>query len=279
MRVRATRHEQRDATVLGDLRLRYVDVRPAGSESGPPLVLLHGIASRIEEYEELVERLHPRRRVIVMDLPGNGYSDKPARPYTLALLEDAVLGLLDHLVVDQADLAGGSLGGNLVLRLGHRAPGRFRRLVPWAPAGAWEPMRVLGALAGLWLRAGTTFFWPVVWVQSRFWYHSAWQGRKAALLEAFEHYREIHGPSFVRMYFELAREQVMTSLFPIAPAIAQPTLVLWGDRDHALGMARGVKRLVSLLPDARLSVLPGARHSLASETPDEVARQVDRFLG
>jgi pimeloyl-ACP methyl ester carboxylesterase len=44
-------------------------------------------------------------------------------------------------------------------------------------------------------------------------------------------------------------------------------------------MARGVKRLVSLLPDARLSVLPGARHSLASETPDEVARQVDRFLG
>src|SRR5580698_4723153 len=98
IRVRATKHEQRDATVLDGVRLRYIDVRPS-SESGPPLVLLHGIASRIEEYEEIVEHLRARRRILVMDLPGNGYSDKPARPYTLGFLEDAVLGLLDHLDV------------------------------------------------------------------------------------------------------------------------------------------------------------------------------------
>ena len=167
--VRTTKHEQRDATVLGDVRLRYVDVRPT-SESGPPVVMLHGIASRIEEYEEMIELLAARRRVLVMDLPGNGYSDKPDRTYTLAFLEDAVLGLLDQLAVKEADLAGGSLGGNLVLRLGHRAPERFRRLVPWAPAGAWEPLRLMGALASVWLRLGSAAFWPVVWVQSRFWY-------------------------------------------------------------------------------------------------------------
>ena len=51
---RVTKHEQRDATVLGEVRLRYVDVRPA-AESGPPVVLLHGIASRIEEYEALID--------------------------------------------------------------------------------------------------------------------------------------------------------------------------------------------------------------------------------
>jgi pimeloyl-ACP methyl ester carboxylesterase len=80
------------------------------------------------------------------------------------------------------------------------------------------------------------------------------------------------------MYFELVREQVQTSLFPIAPAIAQPTLVLWGDTDHALGMGEGVKRLVSLLPDARLRVVPGARHSLAAEVPELLAREVEGFL-
>jgi pimeloyl-ACP methyl ester carboxylesterase len=277
VRVRATRYEQRDATVLGDLRLRYVDVRPA-VEQGPPVVLLHGIASRLEEYEELIAPLRMRRRVIVMDLPGNGYSDKPEGPYTLRFLEDAVLGLLDYLVVGVADLAGGSLGGNLVLRLAHRTPGRFRRLVPWAPAGAWEPMRSLAVLLGSVWRPSTALFWPVVWVQSRFWYMRTWHGRRRALLDAFEHYREIHGRPFVRMYFELCREQVLTSLFPIAPSIEQPTLVLWGDRDHALGMARGVKRLVGLLPRAQLRVIRGARHALAAEAPEQLALEVDGFL-
>jgi pimeloyl-ACP methyl ester carboxylesterase len=277
VRVRATRYEQRDATVLGDLRLRYVDVRPA-VEQGPPVVLLHGIASRLEEYEDLIAPLRMHRRVVVMDLPGNGYSDKPERPYTLRFLEDAVLGLLDHLVIGVADLAGGSLGGNLVLRLAHRSPQRFRKLVPWAPAGAWEPMRAMALLLGAAWRARTALFWPVVWVQSRFWYMRTWHGRRRALIDAFEHYREIQGRSFARMYFELCREQVRTSLFPIAPSIGQSTLVLWGDRDHALGMGRGVKRLVGLLPRAQLRVIPGACHALAAEVPEQLAREVDGFL-
>jgi pimeloyl-ACP methyl ester carboxylesterase len=277
VRVTATKYEQRDASVLGGLRLRYIDVHPV-REEGPPLVLLHGIASRLEEYEEIVDRLRARRRIVVMDLPGNGYSDKPARRYTLAFLEDAVLALMDHLALPVTDVAGGSLGGNLVLRLGHRTPERFRRLAPWAPGGAWEPMRLLGSLMGFWLRARSTLFWPTVWVQSRFWYHPSWKGRDGALAQAFAHYREILAPGFVRMYFDLAREQLLTSLFPIAPRILKPTLVLWGDRDHGLGMGKGVARLVQLLPHARLHVVRGARHALANEVPEELAREVDAFL-
>ncbi len=275
--VRATKHEQRDATVLGDVRLRYVDVRPA-VEAGPPVVMLHGLASRIEEYEDLIDHLRARRRVVVMDLPGNGYSDKPHRPYSLGFLEDAVLGLMDHLALGHADLAGGSLGGNLTVRLAHRAPERFRRLAPWAPAGAWEPKRWLARMLGVGWCAGAALFWPFVWIQSRFWYDRGWNGRRRALVEAFAHFREIHGPSFARMYFELCREQVLTSLFPIAPHVAHPTLLLWGDRDHALGMGEGVRRLVGLMPSARLTVLPGAGHALASEAPERLALELEGFL-
>jgi pimeloyl-ACP methyl ester carboxylesterase len=277
LRVRATRYEQRDATVLGDVRLRYVDVA-AQEESGPPLVLLHGIASRIEEYEDIIDPLRRSRRVVALDLPGNGYSDKPARRYTLSFLEDSVLALLDHLGVGRADLAGGSLGGNLVLRLGHREPQRFRRLVAWGPAGVWDPMRSASVFHTIASRMGTVLFWPMMWVQSRFWYHPRWRGRGAALAEAFAHYREILEPSFVRMYFDLCGEQVRTSLFPIAPGITQATRIVWGDSDHALGMGEGVKRLVSLLPNASLCVVQGARHALAAEVPERLAREVDAFL-
>jgi pimeloyl-ACP methyl ester carboxylesterase len=277
-RVPATKHPQRDATVLGGVRLRYVDV-PATREEAPPVVLLHGLASRIEEYEGIIDPLRERRRVIVMDLPGNGYSDKPVRPYTLSFLEDAVLGLMDHLDVREADLAGGSLGGGMVLRLAHRVPKRFRKLAPWAPAGVWEPNPALGLVGTFLLRTGTTMFWPTVWIQSRFWYHPDWKGRRRALEESFEHYREILDPSFVRMYYEVGREQVTTSVFPIARDITQPALLLWGDQDAALGMGEGMKRLVKLMPNAKLHVFRGARHSLASEVPDALAKEIDRFLG
>jgi pimeloyl-ACP methyl ester carboxylesterase len=257
------------------MRLRYVDVGESNGE--PPLLLLHGLASRIEEYDELVTALRPkRRRMIILDLPGNGYSDKPNRKYTLGLLEDAALALLDHLGVRRANVAGGSLGGNLTLRLGARQPERFAKLAAWAPAGAWEPHRVWPRL--LKLLPWRLVFWHALRIQSRFWYHPKWPGREKALEHAFMHFREVYCEGFLRMYCDLGFEQVTTSLYPIAPTIRQPTLLGWGDQDDGLNMGEGVKHLEKLLPNARLVVFPDARHSLANEIPGKLAETVDGFL-
>jgi len=278
--VPVTAYPQHDAEVLDGLRLRYIDV---GDRDATPLLLIHGLASRIEEYEELVTRLTSQsqkdgepRRIIVLDLPGNGYSDKPDRPYTLSFFEDSVLGFLDAIHVKEAALGGGSLGGNLTLRLGHREPERFTRLAAWAPAGVWDPTYRWMFLAHVvkWLVP----FWPMMWIQSRFWYRKEWPGRETALRNAFAHYREVMSRGFLRMYFELGVEQARHSLFPLAPKITQPTLLGWGDQDHALGMGIGVKRLATILPNARLHVFPGARHSLANEVPHELADRIHEFL-
>src|SRR6266498_256373 len=100
--VRQTTYPQHDVEVMGGMRLRYVD---AGKDQGqPPLVLIHGLASRIEEYDDIIPALAKDRRVLVLDLPGNGYSDHPDRPYTLEFLEDSVLAFLDALNVQNAVL-------------------------------------------------------------------------------------------------------------------------------------------------------------------------------
>jgi pimeloyl-ACP methyl ester carboxylesterase len=158
-RPRRTPHPEKAVDLLG-LRSRYIDVPASGQEEGPPLLLLHGHASRLEEYDALVPLIGKQRRVIVLDLPGCGEADKPAdRAYTLSLYQDYALALLDHLEIDELDLAGGSLGGNLTLRLGARQPERFRKLAAWAPAGAWQPMKRWQLLAQL-MRRVPRLFWP-----------------------------------------------------------------------------------------------------------------------
>lgn len=260
------------------LRLRYIDVGPTDPHRpGMPLLLIHGHTSRIEEYDDLVPHLAVHHRVLVCDLPGCGYSDKPpGRAYTLRLYEDVLLAFLDALGVDEAYVAGGSLGGNLVLRLGHRVPDRFGRLVAWAPAGAWRPARAVGrAMRAL---GNGVLFWPAVWGQSRFWYEKSWPGRKNALRETFEYYREVSCRGFVRMYWDVAADQISHSHFDYAHEIRQPTLLAWGDRDNGLNMGAGVKRLSQIMPQASLRIFEGARHSLANEIPEQLARAANDFL-
>ena len=274
--VRTTPFPQRDARVLG-LRVRYVDVGPTDAGTPAlPLLLIPGHTSRVEEYDGLVPVLARRHRVVVLDYPGSGFAEKPDREYSLALYEGVSTALLDQLGIGRAHLAGGSLGGNLVLRLGHRYPDRFERLAPWAPGSAWQASpRVGRALRAL---RGYPLFWPIVWIQSRYWYGKDWPGRDAALADTFAYYREVMGPGFVRMYFEMAADQVERSLFPIAPAIRQPVWLGWGDQDDGAGMGAGVAKLAELLPRCELRVFPGARHSLAAEIPAELAGAIEEFL-
>jgi pimeloyl-ACP methyl ester carboxylesterase len=277
--VRTTPFEQRDATVLG-LRVRYIDVGPedpaVARESAPALLLIPGHTSRIEEYDGLVPLLARRHRVVVLDYPGSGYAEKPDRKYSLRLYEDVSTGLLDALGIGRAHLAGGSLGGNLVLRLAHRHPDRFDRLAPWAPGSAWPAQPRIGRT----MRAIRSYalFWPIVWIQSRYWYGKEWPGRDAALAETFAYYREVMGPGFVRMYFEMAADQVERTLFDLAPGIQNPVWLGWGDQDHGANMGVGVAKLAALLPHGELRVFPGARHSLAAEVPGELAVAIEEFL-
>ena len=274
--VRTTPYTQHDLRVQG-LRLRYIDDGPAlPARRDRVVVLIPGHTSRIEEYDGLVPTLSRAHRVLVLDFPGSGYAEKPDREYTLAFYEDVLVAFLDQLGIGQCVLAGGSLGGNLVLRLGHRFPERFPRLVAWAPGSAWEAQPRLAALSRA--VSGYTLFWPTVWIQSRFWYSKDWPGREGALEETFAYYREVLSPGFVRMYWGMAADQVGQSLFPIAPEIQQPTLLMWGDRDNGANMGQGVARLHQLLPHNEFRVFPGARHSLAAEIPGRLAETIDEFL-
>lgn len=252
-----------------------------GAVSPRTLVVIPGHTARIEGFSKMLPLLTTEHRVVVIDLPGSGESDKPDRPYTLTWYEDVIVGVIDALDVPQPVPVGGSLGGNLVLRLGHRFPERFDRLVLWAPGGAWRARPGAAAVMRRLLGSsplGRALFWPSVAIQSRFWYGRDFPGRQQAIDETFDYYRRVMCPGFVRMYWDIAADQMGHSLFDTAGSIRQPSLLMWGDRDNGANMRAGVAQLDRLLVAGTLRVFPGARHSLEAEIPELLAGTILEWL-
>jgi pimeloyl-ACP methyl ester carboxylesterase len=95
--------------------------------SGEPLVMLHGGIGASETLAPLVPGLD--RRVILVDLQGHGRTADVDRPLRPSLMADDIAALASELGLDQIDLFGYSLGGEVALRTAIQHPGLVRRLV------------------------------------------------------------------------------------------------------------------------------------------------------
>jgi pimeloyl-ACP methyl ester carboxylesterase len=105
--------------------------------SGPqPLVLLPGLLLSRKMHAPLAQALAERgNHVYVLDFLGHGDSDRPrdmAR-YTMPLLGDQVIGLMDHLELDEAVIGGTSLGANVSLDVMTKVPERLRGAIVEMP--------------------------------------------------------------------------------------------------------------------------------------------------
>ena len=73
-----------------------------GNEQAPPVILLEGMGGDIPGWRRNIPVLARELRVIAYDFRGNGNSDEPSGPVTMATFVDDTLGLLDSLGIDRA---------------------------------------------------------------------------------------------------------------------------------------------------------------------------------
>jgi pimeloyl-ACP methyl ester carboxylesterase len=97
--------------------------------TGLPLVFLHAFPFNRTMWEPQLKGLSDQFRVITVDLRGHGESDAPLWHYTMDQFADDVKGLLDHLAIEQATLAGLSMGGYLSFAFYRKYPERIKALV------------------------------------------------------------------------------------------------------------------------------------------------------
>ena len=257
------------------VRLRYVR---AGS--GPAVVLVHGFASSIVTWRDVMPALARTHDVVAVDLPGFGDSEiRPGLPPSA--YPRLLLGLLDRLSIPRASLVGNSLGGGVALVVAATHPDRVDRLVLIDSVGFNLAPRDRPFL----LRAAG--FKPVTRLVE------ALPVRRALVTEALR--QVFHDDRLVTR--ERVDEYVAPLLRPGAMAAAQallasgdtlglpgviagvraPALVLWGREDKWIPVAQA-DQFLAAIPGSRKVVIDGCGHMPQEERPAEVAALVEGFL-
>jgi pimeloyl-ACP methyl ester carboxylesterase len=245
--------------------------------SGEPLVLIHGIGSRWEMWEPVLDRLTPHREVIALDLPGFGGSPMPssgtlAGPESLASL---VHDFLIEIGLDRPHVAGNSLGGLIALELARR--GQVRSAHGVSPAG-FANRRESALARGL--------LWSSVRVARRLSPHAdAVMGprtsRILALGQYFAHPTNLtpaDAAASLRAladapWFDATLPTINEGHFGDGAEIDVPVTISWGDRDRVL-VPRQLWRAAAAIPQARIVPLPGCGHVPTYDDPELVGRVI-----
>jgi pimeloyl-ACP methyl ester carboxylesterase len=121
------------------LRTRSGQISILSAGTGPDVLLcLHGLGGTKASFLTTVAALADRYRVVAMDFPGFGESDKPiGAPYDSGWLARTAFDTLDALGVDGAHVAGNSMGGRVAIEAGLIDRSRVRSLMLLSPALAW----------------------------------------------------------------------------------------------------------------------------------------------
>ena len=228
--------------------------------TGRPLVVLHGGVLNAETcFGAMIPRLAEAHQVIAVDLQGHGHTADTDRPVTLANFAKDVVGLLDHLGIDRADLFGFSLGSLVSIEMAVTYPARVGRLV----------------LASGHIRANG--------------YHPEIQDPEQtspllpteADFEAMRVAYEAVAPDPEHFFPFLEKMQPVVSDFEgwsdaAIGGIGGPTLLIVGDQDFV--RLEHAALMLELFPSSQLAVLPGTTHMQVIRRTEALLALVEPFL-
>jgi len=271
------------------LRFRTVATRRARlstleAGSGPPVVAVHGLGGTKGSFLPTVVALASGFRVIALDLPGFGDSDKPlGAAYDAPYFAAVVVDLLDALDIECAHLIGNSLGGRVALEIGMRHPDRAGRLALLAPSLAWKRQRTLAPLLRI-VRPelGLLQFTPrsVVGTVVHRLIPGADNGWAAAGVDEF--LRAFHTPAGKSAFYAAARHIYLeepngsNGFWPRLGELQADALFIWGHRDRLVPIAFA-RHVAQALPAARHLELD-CGHVPQIERPRETHAAIRAFL-
>jgi pimeloyl-ACP methyl ester carboxylesterase len=252
----------------GGYRLHYFEALPANGQAGTPLVLVHGLGARGEDWAAMIPALAAQGfHVYVPDLLGYGRSPKPDVDYSISLEEQTVAQFMQAVHVPRADVGGWSMGGWIVMKLALDHPEMVDRLAIYDSAGVyfpatWEPelftpADVVGVKKLIAMLTPKPRPLPDFAAEAalRKLERNAWVIRRS--MTAMTNGRDL-------LDFRLYQ-------------ISQPMLIVWGAQDELIPLSAG-EAIHKSVPQSVLNIVEGCGHLAPAECPRPVIEGTVDFL-
>jgi pimeloyl-ACP methyl ester carboxylesterase len=249
---------------------------------GPPLLLVHGLSGRWQNWLENIPHFTRTHRVVAVDLPGFGASPMPREPISISAYAHFLEGLCDALSIDAAAVVGNSMGGHIASELAIRSPQRVERLMLVSAAGiSAEQLQRNAVMTG-----GRVVAALMTQSAARHERMARRPGlRRIALSFVVRHADRLSAPLAHELMegagkpgFLPALEAVITHrISERLPQIACPTFVVWGEDDYVIPV-RDARRFAELIPNVRVEILPDTGHVAMLERPATFNALLEAFL-
>ena len=247
--------------------------------SGKTIVLVHGLFGDYLDWAPVLAPLSARFRVIALDLPGFGGSNRPPGGQTLDAYAESLEAFFAALDLHDFLLVGNSLGGMISSNYAARHAERLRGLVLVSSAGMKAYSDEDQARVAERFSAAMLNLLRPEHIEPLFTINFA---RLSAQREAYMQHQRTklswpHRKEYSQVLSDCAQMGFAHQVTPWLEKLTLPILLLWGDADPVFPLELAEAALPHLR-DARLEVLHQAIHMPQMDQPELFVEAVERFL-
>lgn len=246
-----------------------------GDDLGPPVVFIRGTGADSSRWLPQVEAYRDRYRCLLLDNRGSGKSSCPPGAYTVAMMAEDTMALLDHLEVQRAHVVGLSLGGAIAQHIAVNYPERVATLQlhgTWAKTRGYASM-YLGLLKkfleyggiDLYYEGALLYLFPPAFFTEEY-------DRAQEILAAMK-----ANSSPIEGLMGQVEANLSHDLLEGLPAISMPTLITVGELDMCIPLHYS-QELHELIPGSELIVFPGGSHLFGIQDPETFNRVTLEWL-
>lgn len=248
--------------------LRYFEY----GASSNTIVLVHGLGASAERWEHIIPYFRKNYRIIALDLPGFGLSDKPSINYTIDFFVRTLSEFIDKLGIQNSILIGSSLGGQIITELAIAKSKLINKMILVSPSGV-----VNYSSLALDAYIGAAISPTQKNVKNAFLMMNG-QNKEVDFQTVDEFIKRINMPNAKKAFLSaiISNRGSKINCEKLA-SISVPSLVIWGEHDPVIPK-ENANMFFSCIKNCQFVEMRGCGHTPFVEEPEKFSKIVLEFL-